>query len=104
MINYILNLLNSFLRTEFIILFERIELLEKGFKDMNVMLSILSEQITKTQQVQQQAIEAIQKIASEIQSQAEDQEAIKTLADNLKASTDALASSVSAVIPPAPQQ
>lgn len=104
MINYILNLLNSFLRTEFIILFERIELLEKGFKDMNVMLSILSEQITKTQQVQQQAIEAIQKIASEIQSQAEDQEAIKTLADNLKASTDALASSVSAVTPPAPQQ
>lgn len=104
MINYILNLLNSFLRTEFIILFERIELLEKGFKDMNIMLSILSEQITKTQQVQQQAIEAIQKIASEIQSQAEDQEAIKTLADNLKASTDALASSVSAVTPPAPQQ
>ena len=96
--------MNSFLRTEFIILFERIELLEKGFKDMNIMLSILSEQITKTQQVQQQAIEAIQKIASEIQSQAEDQEAIKTLADNLKASTDALASSVSAVTPPAPQQ
>lgn len=104
MINYILNLLNNFLRTEFVILFERIELLEKGFKDMNVMLSILSEQVTKTQQVQQQAIEAIQKIASEIQSQAADQEAIKTLADNLKASTDALASSVSAVTPPAPQQ
>ena len=62
---------------------------------MNVILSILSEQITKTQQVQQQAVEALQKLST----QAVDQEALKALSDNLKASTDALAASVSAVTP-----
>ena len=95
MINYILNLLNNFLKTEFVILFERIELLEKRMEEMNVILSILSEQITKTQQVQQQAVEALQKLST----QAVDQEALKALSDNLKASTDALAASVSAVTP-----
>ena len=86
------------MKTEFVILFERIELLEKRMEEMNVILSILSEQITKTQQVQQQAVEALQKLST----QAVDQESIKTLADNLKASTDALAASVSAVTPAAP--
>jgi len=93
MINY----LKDFFKSETVIILDRLDFLEKGYKEMNIILSLLTDQLSKTLNVQQEAVDTIKKLLSEKEQQASVQEKVKALTDNLMASTEALAASVASV-------
>lgn len=93
MINY----LKDFFKSETVIILDRLDYLEKGYKEMNIVLSLLTDQLSKTLNVQQEAIDTIKKLMIEKDQQAYVQEKVKSLADSLKVSTEALAASISSV-------